>query len=97
MDKKPEFNFTVDIKKVPDMDAAYIEFPHDIKILFNKGRLKVNAEFDGEPYQGSIVNMGVKNNDGSICYIIGINKAIRKKINKTFGDHVSVRITERDN
>ena len=34
-------------------------------------------KFDGIPYDGSIVNMGVKNPDGSVCYIIGILKSIR--------------------
>ncbi|MGN0362137.1 MAG: DUF1905 domain-containing protein [Bilifractor sp.] len=27
---------------------------------FGKGSIKVHAEFDGIPYEGSIVNMGVK-------------------------------------
>ena len=44
--------------------------------------VKVHAEFDGQPYDGSVVNMGVKYEDGSICYIIGITKAIRAKINQ---------------
>lgn len=58
--------------------------------------MKVSASFDGEPYDGSIVNMGVKNEDGSICYIIGITKAIRAKIGKGDGDTVHVVIEERD-
>ena len=64
--------------------------PIDIKKEYGKGRLKVQATFDGEPYSGSVVNMGVKNDDGSVCYIIGIPQAIRKKIDKTFGDKVEV-------
>jgi phenylpyruvate tautomerase PptA (4-oxalocrotonate tautomerase family) len=39
--------------------------------------------------------MGVKNTDGSICYIIGVTKAIRKKLNKTDGDRIHVVIEER--
>lgn len=89
------FQFQATIKKVPDMDGAYIEFPYDIRKEFAKGRVKVNASFDGVPYQGSIVNMGVKREDGSICYIIGIRKDIRKKINKGPGDEVDVIIVER--
>ena len=34
--------------------------------------------------------------DGSICYIIGITKAIRAKINKGDGDRVHVIIRERE-
>ena len=76
------------------MDAAYIIFPYDIREEFGKGRVKVHATFDGVPYDGIIVNMGVKDADGNTCYIIGITKAIRKAIGKTFGDTIAVTITE---
>jgi hypothetical protein len=89
------YQFEAIIKKVPDIDGAYIEFPYNVKTEFGKGRVKVHAEFDGEPYEGSIVNMGVKNEDGSVCYIIGIRKDIRQKINKQAGDIVKVTIKER--
>lgn len=78
-----------------DHGGAYVVFPHDIRIAFGKGRVKVHATFDGAPYDGSIVNMGVKNPDGTICYIIGIRKDIREQIGKQIGDSVTVRITER--
>lgn len=39
--------------------------------------------------------MGLKNSDGSICYIIGIRKDIREKIGKQPGDLVEVTIEER--
>jgi len=84
------YTFEAEIKKVPDIDGAYVEFPYDLKKEFGKGRVKVHAEFDGEPYSGSIVNMGIKNPDGSICYIIGILKAIRQKIGKQPGDRINV-------
>ena len=74
--------------------GAYVEFPYDIREEFGKGRVKVNATFDGEPYTGSIVNMGVKNPDGSICYILGILKDIRNKIGKQPGDTVHVTVRE---
>jgi hypothetical protein len=89
------YEFEAEIKKVPGIDGAYIEFPYDIKKEFGKGRIKVHAEFDGEPYDGSIVNMGVKHEDGSVCYIIGIRKDIRQKIKKQAGDKIKVKITER--
>ena len=93
MGKTYEFEST--IQKVEDQDGAYIAVPFDIKEEFGKGRVKVHATFDGEPYDGSIVNMGVKNADGSVCYIIGVRKDIRAKINKQPGDNVSVTIKER--
>jgi hypothetical protein len=89
------YKFEATIQKVPDLDGAYIEFPYNVKTEFGRGRVKVHAEFDGEPYEGSIVNMGVKNMDGSVCYIIGIRKDIRQKINKQAGDSVKVTIKER--
>lgn len=89
MDKK-ELKFSATILQNGNMDAAYVEVPYDIKELFGKGRLLVNAAFDGVPYQGQIVKMGTP------CYIIGITKQIRKQIGKSFGDVVEVVFQERD-
>ncbi len=50
--------------------GAYVVFPYDIRKEFGRGRVKVHILFDGEPYDGSIVNMGVRNEDGTVCYII---------------------------
>ena len=75
--------------------GAYVEFPYDIRKEFGKGRAFVSAAFDSEPYDGSIVNMGVKRADGSICYIIGIRKDIRVRIGKQPGDVVRVTVRER--
>ncbi len=83
------YKFEAEIIKVPDMDAAYIVFPYDIREEFGKGRVKVHATFDGESYDGSIVNMGTGD------YIIGIRKDIRKMINKQPGDKISITIKER--
>ncbi|MGI6622412.1 MAG: DUF1905 domain-containing protein [Clostridiaceae bacterium] len=94
MDPKT-YEFEAVIKKVPEIDGAYVEFPYDLKKEFGKGRVKVHATFDGEPYDGSIVNMGIKNADGSVCYIIGLRKDIRAKISKQPGDNVKVTIKER--
>jgi len=79
-----------------DKSGAYIVFPYDVREEFGGGRVKVHATFDGEPYDGSVVNMGVQNPDGSICYIIGIRKDIRTKIGKQPGDTVRVTIRERE-
>ena len=89
------YEYDTVIQKVPDLDGAYVEFPYDIRTEFGKGRVKIHATFDGEPYDGSIVNMGVKNAEGSVCYIIGIRKDIRNKIGKQLGDTVRVTIQEK--
>jgi len=94
--KKKVYTYEAVIEKVPDKDGAYVVFPFDLREEFQKGRVKVHAAFDGEPYEGSIVNMGLKNEDGSICYIIGIQKAIRKKIGKEPGDTIQVTLSARE-
>ena len=81
--------FTAVIKKVPDIDGAYVEIPFDVKSVFGKGRVKVHATFDGEPYDGSLVRMGTP------CHIIGIRKDIRAKIGKQAGDTVRITVEER--
>lgn len=76
--------------------GAYVIFPYDIRKEFGRGRVKVHAVFDGVPYDGSIVNMGVKNEYGSICYILGMRKDIRTRIGKQPGDTVLVTVRERE-
>lgn len=78
------------LKKVPDIDGAYIEFLYDVKKEFNKGRVKVTATFDGVVYHGSLVRIK------TINHIIGIRKDISKLINKQAGDIVHVIIKERE-
>lgn len=85
-----EYSFEAEIKKVPDIDGAYIEFPYDVKEEFGKGRVKVFATFDGYPYEGSLVRMKTPG------HIIGIRKDIRKEINKQPGDKIKVTIRERE-
>ena len=84
--------FDAVIEPVPEKGGAYVRFPYDIRKEFGRGRVKAEITFDGEPYSGSIVNMGLKNDDGSICYIIGIRKDIRTKIGKQPGDTVKVTV-----
>lgn len=72
--EKKRYEYDAVIHCIPEKGGAYLIFPWDIRKEFGRGRVKVSASFEGEPYDGSIVNMGVKNEDGSICYIIGITK-----------------------
>jgi hypothetical protein len=83
------YEFEAVIKKAPDMDAAYIEIPFDVKAEFGKGRVPVYATFDGEPYEGSLVRMQTP------CHIVGVRKDIRAKISKQPGDTIKVTIRER--
>lgn len=90
-----EYSFEAVLHELPENGGAYVIFPRDIRKEFGKGRVKVHAEFDGLPYDGSIVNMGVKDKNGEICYIIGVLKSIRIKLGKSDGDIIRVRISER--
>lgn len=85
----PLYEFDAEIKKNPDMDAAYVEIPFDVKAAFGKGRVLVHATFDGEPYDGQLVKMGTPG------HIIGIRKDIRAKIGKEPGHWVHVTLRER--
>ena len=94
MSDKKRYEYDAVIHVEPD-GGAYVAFPWDLRQAFGKGRVKVHASFDGVPYDGSIVNMGVKNADGSVCYIIGVCKSIRQALRKGDGDTIHVVITER--
>ena len=84
------YEFDTVIKKVPDIDGAYIDFPYDVKTEFGKGRVKVHATFDGVPYDGSLVRMKTPN------HIIGLRKDIRAQIGKQPGETGHVTIQERE-
>ncbi|MDE6759181.1 MAG: DUF1905 domain-containing protein [Lachnospiraceae bacterium] len=84
------YRFMAEIKKVPDIDGAYVEFPYDVREEFGKGRVKVHATFDGEPYKGSLVRMKTES------HIIGVRKDIRQKISRQPGDIIEVTIRERE-
>ena len=83
------YEFDAVIRKNPDMDAAYVEIPFDVKEAFGRGRVPVQAEFDGVQYDGQLVKMGTP------CHVIGIRKDIRAKIGKQPGDVVRVTLAER--
>ncbi len=83
------YEFDAELKKVPDLDGAYVEVPFDVKAEFGKGRVSVHATFDSEPYDGQVVKMKTP------CHIIGVRKDIRAKIGKQPGDIIHVTLTER--
>ena len=83
------YRFEAVLQKVPDLNGAYVEFPDDVRAEFGKGRVKVRATFDGQPYDGSLVRMGTPG------HILGVRRDIRAKIGKQPGDVVSVTVQER--
>ena len=90
-----QFEYDEIIHEMADNGGAYVIFPWNIREVFGKGRVKVHAEFDGIPYNGSIVNMGLTDSQGNVCYIIGVQKSSREKLGKRDGDSVHILIEER--
>ena len=84
-----QFTSVIEASKV-GKGGAYVRVPVNIKEYFGKGRLKVRVYFEMVYYEGSIVNMGVKNPDGSVCYILGVRKDIREELQKDVGDTLTI-------
>lgn len=79
--------FFFDGEILGNKSGAWVEIPDHIVQHFKiKGQLKVKATFNGEPYRGSIANMGKKS------HILIVVKAIRQKIEKEVGDIISVSV-----
>ncbi len=90
-----KYEYDAILHVMPDDGGAYVIFPWDIRKEFGRGRVKVSARFDGILYDGSIVNMGLKNADGTVCYLIGVLKSIRAALGKGDGDIIHVLIVPR--
>ena len=90
------YEYEAVIHEIPENSGAYVHFPWDIRQICHRGHRKVDATFDDIPYRGNIVNMGVKDDNGDICYIIGIPKAIRTAIAKDIGDTIHVPIQQKE-
>jgi hypothetical protein len=60
--------------------------PEVVAALGGKGRIPVNATFDGVPYRGSVVRMG-----GRTC--IGVQKGILERIGADTGSQIDVTLT----
>lgn len=84
------FEFDAELHEIPEKGGAYVVFPWNIRDVFGKGRQKVHVEFDGIAYEGSIVNMGLKDEQGNVLYIIGVLKSIRQSLGKKDGDRIHV-------
>lgn len=68
-----------------DGGGAYVLFPYDtVKEFGTKGRVPVNATFDGITYTGSLFKYGHP------LHMLGISKAIREQIGKSPGDTLEV-------
>lgn len=68
--------------------GAFVSVPFDVEEVYGRrGRVKVNATFDGHPYRGSIAPMGGR-------HVLGLLKAIREELGKGIGDRVVVTLEQ---
>ncbi len=78
------------IQQNGEINAAFIEFPFSTEELFGKkGQVKIKVLLDGKiEYRGSLAKM--KSN----FHKIGLTQEVRKKLGKTFGESISVKLWE---
>ena len=82
--------FTGIILQHGDINAAYVNFPFSTEELFGKkGQVKIKVLFDEKvEYRGSLAKMK------SDSHMLGLTQEIRKKLNKSIGDEVSIKLWE---
>src|SRR3954467_4437662 len=68
--------------------GVFVRVPFDVEKVFGKKRVPITATIDGEPYEGTLVRMGLPE------HCLGVLKAIRSKIGKQVGDVVAVSVQE---
>ena len=79
--------FEAEIIAEENSGGAFVKFPYEVEELFGTcGRVPVLATFDGEPYRGSLVKMGMD------CHLLLVLKDIRQKIGKQAGDLVQITV-----
>ena len=75
------------ILKDEEHNGSYCEIPFDVFKTFGKKRVKMKALIDAVEYRGLLTPMGGE-------YGLFMNKTVREKVGKTFGDIVHVSIEE---
>lgn len=75
------------IQKDEEHNGSYCEIPFNVFETFGKKRLKIKALIDAVEYRGLLTPMGGK-------YGVFMNKEIRDKVGKTYGDLVHISIEE---
>jgi hypothetical protein len=68
--------------------GAFVTVPFDVEEVYGQKRVKIKSTIDGEPYRGSLVRMG------GPSHVLGVLKALREKLDKTYGDEVTVVVEE---
>ncbi|MDQ2772542.1 MAG: YdeI/OmpD-associated family protein [Bacteroidota bacterium] len=85
---QPEHDFEAVLEAGDGDGGVFVVVPFSVAEVYGtRGRVPVQATFDGYPYQGSITPLG----DGH--HALHVLKQIRKAVDKTIGDTVRVTLT----
>lgn len=82
-----KIEFDAIIQKDEVHAGSFCEIPFDVYETFGKKRLKIKAMIDDVEYRGLLTPMGGK-------YGVFMNKTIREKVGKTYGEFVHISIEE---